>query len=52
MTGAVLNALNYRLDADTIAFILNHAASKVLLTDKEYAPVIESGSRVSTIRSR
>ncbi|NKC14741.1 MAG: long-chain-fatty-acid--CoA ligase [Gammaproteobacteria bacterium] len=41
MSGAVLNALNYRLDAPTIAFILNHAQSKVLLTDTEFAPVIK-----------
>ena len=40
MTGAVLNALNYRLDAETIAFILNHGEAKVLLTDKEFSPVI------------
>src|ERR1041384_3060578 len=40
MAGAVLNALNIRLDADTIAFILNHGGAKVLLTDTEFAPVI------------
>ncbi len=42
MAGAVLNAINTRLDADTIAFILKHAEAKVLLTDSEYAPVIEA----------
>jgi 3-(methylthio)propionyl---CoA ligase len=41
MTGAVLNALNIRLDAETIAFILGHGDAKVLLTDTEFAPVIE-----------
>ena len=40
MAGAVLNALNYRLDAGTIAFILNHAKSKALITDTAFAPVI------------
>ena len=40
MTGAVLNALNIRLDAETIAFILEHGEAKVLLTDTEFAPVI------------
>jgi fatty-acyl-CoA synthase len=40
MLGAVLNALNYRLDAATIAFILGHAESKVLITDTEFSPVI------------
>jgi len=39
--GAVLNALNYRLDARTIAFCLDHGEAKVLLTDPEFAPTIE-----------
>ena len=39
-TGAVLNALNYRLDAANLAFILDHGEAKVLLTDTEFAPVI------------
>src|ERR1700719_728486 len=41
MAGAVLNALNIRLDAETIAFILKHGEAKGLLTDTEFAPVIE-----------
>src|SRR5690606_26264352 len=41
MTGAVLNALNVRLDAATIAFILEHGEAKALLTDREFAPVVE-----------
>jgi fatty-acyl-CoA synthase len=36
MTGAVLNALNVRLDAKAIAFILDHAETKILFTDREY----------------
>src|SRR6202008_456861 len=40
MSGAVLNALNIRLDPETIAFILAHGEAKVLLTDTEFAPVI------------
>src|SRR5207247_6776850 len=40
MAGAVLNALNIRLDAETIAFILGHGEAKVLLTDTEFSPVI------------
>jgi fatty-acyl-CoA synthase len=39
--GAVLNALNYRLDAKTIAFCLGHGGAKVLITDSEFAPVVE-----------
>ncbi|WP_421884630.1 acyl-CoA synthetase [Pacificispira sp.] len=41
MLGAVLNALNTRLDASTIAFILNHGEAKVLITDREYADTIK-----------
>jgi len=40
MAGAVLNAINIRLDAETIAFILRHGEAKVLITDTEFAPVI------------
>ena len=40
MTGAVLNALNTRLDAPTLAFILNHGEAKALITDTAFAPVI------------
>ncbi len=40
LCGAVLNALNIRLDAATIAFILEHAEAKVLITDREFSPVI------------
>jgi len=40
MLGAVLNALNYRLDATGIAFILDHGEAKVLLTDREFSPTI------------
>ena len=47
MTGAVLNALNYRLDATTIAFILDHAETKVLITDREFSgPVAEALTKV------
>jgi fatty-acyl-CoA synthase len=42
MAGAVLNAINIRLDAPTIAFILRHGGAKVLLTDSEFAPVIKA----------
>ena len=41
MAGAVLNTLNIRLDAATIAFMLKHGEAKVLITDSEFAPVIE-----------
>ena len=42
MAGAVLNSLNIRLDAATIAFILEHGEAKVLITDREFAPVMRA----------
>jgi len=38
--GAVLNSLNFRLDAAAIAFCLEHGAAKVLVTDRELSPVV------------
>ncbi len=40
MAGAVLNALNTRLDARTLAFILEHGGATVLLYDSEYAALV------------
>jgi len=40
MSGAVLNALNIRLDAEAIAFILKHDEAKVILVDREFSSVI------------
>ena len=40
LAGAVLNALNYRLDPGAVRFILEHARTKVLLTDREFSGVI------------
>ena len=42
MTGAVLNALNTRLDAVAIAFMLQHGGAKVLITDREFAPTVKA----------
>ena len=41
MTGAVLNTINTRLDAATIAFILDHGEAKVLIADREFSKVIK-----------
>jgi fatty-acyl-CoA synthase len=41
MCGAVLNTLNTRLDAEAIGFMLEHGEAKLLLTDREFSPVIE-----------
>jgi fatty-acyl-CoA synthase len=41
LSGAVLNAINCRLDADGIAFILRHGECKLLLVDREFAALVE-----------
>ena len=41
MTGGVLNALNIRLDAPSIAFQLDHGGAKIILVDPEFADVID-----------
>lgn len=40
MCGAVINALNIRLDAENISFMLAHGEAKVLLVDREFADVV------------
>jgi fatty-acyl-CoA synthase len=39
MAGAVLNAINIRLDAATVRFILQHGEARVFLVDREFGPV-------------
>lgn len=46
MLGAVLNSLNIRLDANTLAFIINHGEAKVLITDTEFSPVVKEVLRL------
>ncbi|RKP55788.1 acyl-CoA synthetase [Pararobbsia silviterrae] len=41
MLGAVLNAINTRLDAATVLFMLRHGAAKVLIVDTEYAEIAQ-----------
>ena len=40
MSGAVLNTLNVRLDAEMLAFMLEHGEAKVLITDREFSDAI------------
>ncbi|MDX2005377.1 MAG: acyl-CoA synthetase [Meiothermus sp.] len=42
MIGAVLNTINVRLDAETVAFILGHGEAKVLITDPEFATTVRA----------
>ena len=48
MTGAVLNAINTRLDAEAIAFILKHAESKILFVDREFGELAEQALALLT----
>src|SRR5690349_20891650 len=49
MSGGVLNTLNTRLDAEAIAFMLDHGEAKLMITDTEFAPVVaEALGRVKT----
>jgi fatty-acyl-CoA synthase len=41
MIGAVLNAMNTRLDPATVAFMLDHGEAKVVIVDSEFAPVMK-----------
>ena len=49
MAGAVLHSMNTRLDAAIIAFQLDHADCKVLITDREYAPVVKEALSMATV---
>ena len=46
MAGAVLNALNTRLDAGAIAFMLEHGGAKVLMCDRELSDVVGQALRM------
>lgn len=46
MTGAVLHSINTRLDAPTIAFMLQHSEAKILLTDREASPIISQALKM------
>lgn len=46
MAGAVLNAINTRLDAKTVATILRHSEAKVFLVDYEYVPLARDALRL------
>lgn len=47
MASAVLNTINTRLDAESIAFILKHAEAKVLLVDPEFSDVVERAVKMA-----
>ena len=42
MLGAVLHSINTRLDAEAIAFMLDHAGTKILIADTEFTPTLKA----------
>ena len=50
MSGAVLNSLNIRLDAPLIGRLLEHAESKIVLVDSEFAPLLHEAMEHSGVR--
>ncbi len=50
MIGAVLNTLNTRLDAEAIAFMLDHGEAKVLFTDREFAGIVSKALKLASAR--
>ena len=47
MTGAVLNAINYRLSAQEIAFILDHGEAKLLFVDREFGALVRDALKLA-----
>ena len=47
MCGAVLNTINTRLDAKTVAYILDHSDAKVLIVDRQLHSIIEKALTIS-----
>ena len=50
LSGAVLNTLNTRLDARVLAFTLDHAETRVLIVDREYATLIREALAMAAIK--
>ena len=50
MIGAVLHAMNTRLDAPALAFMLDHAAAKVLIADREFASTTKAALALAKVK--
>lgn len=50
MLGAVLHSMNTRLDAAIIAFQLDHAETKVLITDREFADTVKAALALAKVK--
>ena len=49
MSGAVLHAINTRLDAQTIAFQLDHASARILIVDRAFVPLAEAALALTEV---
>ncbi|WP_290702216.1 acyl-CoA synthetase [Amphritea sp.] len=46
MSGAILNSINTRLDSEAVAFVLQHAETKVLITEREFSTVVKKALKM------
>jgi fatty-acyl-CoA synthase len=51
MAGAVLNTINIRLDVETVAYIFDHAETRVLLLDRQYAALADAAMKRMTSKA-
>jgi len=50
MTGAVLHTINTRLDAGVISFQLDHAGTKLLITDREFSSTMKAALELAAVK--
>lgn len=50
MAGAVLNTINTRLDAATVAYILDHGEAKAVIVDRELGPVLAEALKLCEVK--
>ncbi|KAA8527394.1 hypothetical protein F0562_034891 [Nyssa sinensis] len=52
MAGAVINPVNVRLNAQTIAFLLEHSLAAVVMVDQEFFPLAEEALKIWAVKSK
>ena len=50
MIGAILNAINIRLDAKTISYIIGHSKTKIIFVDTEFLPIIRQALKIKNLK--
>ena len=50
MIGAILNAINIRLDAKTISYIIGHSKTKIIFVDTEFLPIIREALKIKNLK--